>query len=206
MAVFWSAKDPDAAVSLAWAPNLANGDTLAGFAYSVTGAVVDAAEMADDLVGFVISGGTASQTAIIEASATTGYGETLSETIYLPIIAPGSSALSARDLASFALRKVNGIGEVPSDEQAADAIERLQDMLAHWRNTGADVGTPHPLTVNSVIYAPDEHLLAIKNNLILEIADIYGFDPSPFVIKNALQGLASVKNGNVPDDRGTEYF
>lgn len=206
MAIFWSAKAPDAGLSLAWAPNLASGDSLSGFTHSATGVVVEAAELADDLVGFVISGGTAGHTGVIEVTATTTYGETLTETIYLPIVAPGSAAQSVRDIVSFALRKVNGVGEAPSDEQAADAIERLQDMLAHWRNTGADVGTPHPLTANSVVYAPDAYLMAIKNNLILEIADLYGFEPSPFVIKNAIQGIITIKNANVPEYRGTEYF
>lgn len=206
MAIFWSAKPPAAVYTYTWVPDLADGDGIASSSVSASGAVIDSYSIDGDAVSFVMSGGTAGQTATITATVTTTYGETLPETIYLPIVGTGSSAGTVRDIVSFALRKVVGIGEEPSEEQAADALERLTDMLAHWRATGADVGAPSPLTLNTVIYSPDEYLSAIKNNLIVEIADLYGLEVGPRVVRNAAQGLVMVKMRQLPDVRTGTYY
>lgn len=204
MAIFWTAKAPTAVVSYEWTP--APDEVVQSVTSSATGAVIDSYSVQGDTVTFFVSGGTAGKTAQITATAITGQGETLAETIYLPIIATGSAAGTVQDIVSFALRKITGLGETPTAEQASDAVERLQDMLSRWRVTGADVGAPQPLTLTTVVYTPDELLGAIKSNLAVELADLYGFEPSATLRRAAMQGLVALKMRNLPDERTGVYY
>lgn len=206
MALFWSPKPSAATMSFDWTPELADGVTVAITTATMTNATLVSRKSDSQTVTFTISGGTSGQTASLAIVATTSDGQTLSETIYLPIIGPGVLAETVQDIVAFALRKVTGIGETPDADQAADALERLQDMLDYWRLTGADVGAPSPLALTSVVYCPDGYLLAIKYNLILQLADFYGFDVSPVVVQNAAAGLAMVKAHNLPEDRPGVFF
>lgn len=206
MGIFWPAKASGATINLTWEPALAEGDSIASITPTMTGAVLEATDIGDGVVNFVVSGGTTGQTAILSVTITTAAGEDLVETIYLPIIGPGVLAETVQDIVSFALRKVTGIGEDPSADQAGDALERLQDMLDTWRITGADVGAPSPLALTSVVYCPDGYLRAIKNNLIVQLADLYGFDLSPVVVQNARNGLYMIKQAALPEDRPGVYY
>jgi hypothetical protein len=206
MAIFLSAKTPAGVITYTWQAPLMDGDTLTGLTFVETGITVNADDLDGSTAIFLLADGTVGTTGSIAITATTSAGETLSETIYIPIIGPGVLAETVEDIVSFALRKVTGIGEAPDADQAADALERLQDMLDYWRLTGADVGAPSPLALTSVIYCPDGYLIAIKNNLILQLADMYGAQVSPAVAQNARAGLAMVKARNLPDERPGVYY
>jgi hypothetical protein len=206
MAIHWGAKPPTAVYTYTWEPDLAHGDAIATATVSASGAVIDSYSIDGDVVSFVISGGTAGQTGIITASVTTSFGETLPETIYVPIIGTGSTTATVRDIVAFALRKVTGIAEEPDAEQAADALERLSDMLARWRTIGADVGAPSPLTLNTVVYCPDQYIGAINSNLIIELADLYPFEPTAYVVRNAAKGLIAIKWAQLPETRTGVFY
>lgn len=201
MASFWHPKPSTATHSYEWRPELSEGVNLTVTAATMTGATLVSRKTNGNVVTFVVSGGTAGQTASLSITATTSDGQTLSELIYLPIIGPGVLAETVQDIVSFALRKITGIGEDPSADQASDALERLQDMLDTWRITGADVGAPSPLALTSVVYCPDGYLRAIKNNLILQLADLYSYEVSPVVVQNARNGLYMIKHASLPEDR-----
>lgn len=205
MAITWAAKAPGETYTYTWLPPFTDG--LASFTLTSPDVTIESSQIADNAVEAVISGGTAG-TATVTATATSILGEVANETIYLPIRA-STLALSntAHDICAFALRKIFGTGEEPEAEAATDALERLNDMLAAWMGQGADVGAVLPLALSDTMKVSDAFIVAIKNNLILQLADIYGMDVSPVVVANARAGLQLVKSTNLPDDRGAaEYF
>jgi hypothetical protein len=57
-----------------------------------------------------------------------------------------------------------------------------------------------------VIYSPDEYIGAIKNNLLVELADLYGFEVGPYTRRNAMQGLIAIKMAQLPEVRTGTYF
>lgn len=207
MALTWTAKAPGDVYRYTWTPALADGDTLASYTVTESGAVIDAQQQDGDSVILFVSGGTAGTTASFAFTGHTTDGETLTETVYLPIIASTAATDTVHDVCSFALRKVFGLGEEPNADALEDAIERLGDMLAMWRGMGADVGAPAPLVASTVLKCRPEFVAAIKNNLILVLADIYGAEIGPMVAQNARTGLQRVKAANLPVDReGGEFF
>lgn len=164
---------------------------------SASGVTVDSAELDGEDALLTLSGGVAGTIGVITVTVTTG-DETLVETFYVPVQA---STLAFDDTAqavvSFALRKIKGVRGTATAAEAADALERLNMMLAAWKATGADVGAMLPLTLDDRIYCEDAHLWAVKHNLILAIADLYGFEPSAYVQMAARSGLSLVKNSNL---------
>lgn len=87
--------------------------------------------------------------------------------------------MTARDVIQFALRKIAGLGENPSAEQEADALETLNDMLQMWQAGGLDMGATLPLEASTVLSVGDEFLSAIKFNLRLACHNFYGAEISP---------------------------
>jgi hypothetical protein len=198
MALTLSAKDPQEVVRYAWAPALADGDGIASFTLTETGCTIDSEEIVGCEVVFFVSGGAAGTIGSIVATAVTNDGETLEDTLYLPIQA-SSLAFddTAQDIVSFALRKVKGVRGTASAGEASDALERLNQMLAAWRLKGADVGAMLPLALVSRLYCEDAFLDAIKANLVLKLADLYGFQPAPTTIMEARQGIALIMNAKL---------
>jgi hypothetical protein len=205
MALTLAHKDPSEVVRYAWAPALADGDGIASFTLTETGCTITSEEIVGYEIVFFVSGGTAGTIASIVATVVTNDGETLEDTLYLPIQV---SALAfddtAQDIVSFALRKVKGIRGTASAGEAADALERLNQMLAAWKVTGADVGAMLPLTLVSRLYCEDAFLDAIKANLVLKLADLYGFQPAPTTVLEARQGLSLIKNARLSEDTVSE--
>jgi hypothetical protein len=202
MAHFLALKAPAEVVERTWRVPTGHGDSPESASVSASGVTVDTYEINGcGEVALTLSGGSAGETGAITATITTSYGNTLTETLYIPIASADSTASTVRDIVSFALRKVAGLAEEPTAEQAEDARERLADMLEEWRATGADIGATRPLTLNTVLYCPESYLSAVKNNLIVALSDIYGLEVSPFVMRKALAGLAHIKMANLPDDR-----
>lgn len=207
MAIFLSAKAPSDVYRYTWSPSLADGDTIASFALSASGVTVDSQAFDPDGVIILLSGGTAGQTATITASADTVEGETLTETLYLPIIASTAQiADSARSYINFALRRIIGVGETPSADELDDALERLSAMITEWRESGADIGAPFPLTADTIIYCPDYAASALRYNLLVDCASVYGQPVTQMEMMRAMRGLQLVKNRNLPEDRPDVYY
>lgn len=173
---------------------------VASVSLSATGITATATVEGDEVV-FDLSGGTAGTTGVIAATFTMHTGETLVDTFYVPIVAPGATGMTVRDVCEFALRKVYGKDETPEASALTDAIERLDDMLREWAVTGADVGATFPLTENTVIYCKPAYQSAIKHNLILCVAEFYDMPLTPYVVEKARRGLQLVKSDNLPDAR-----
>ncbi len=206
MAEFLALKAPGEVVQRRWTVPVDCDDGALSVVLTPTGVtVVSNSFEGNDLV-LKLSGGTAAQTGTIAAVITTSRGRTLNETLYIPVASAASTAETVRAVCGFALRKVTGIAEDPDSDQAEDARERLQDMLELWRASGADVGATRPLTLDTVIYCPESFISAIKNNLILQLIDMYPQDVSPVVVKNASAGLAHIRQHNLSDCRKDTYF
>jgi len=208
MAQSWAAKAPTEVVERRWAVPVGDGDGLSSFARSASGVAIDSYSTEGDDAVLVLSAGTDGTTASITLTATTSRGKTLVETFYLPIqVSTVAIGNTVRDVCDFALRKIVGNGVDPDDTELTDARERLTDMLAAWKAQGADVGVPLPLANGDTLDCPDEFVSAIKNNLILELADLYdGYVPSPRVVSNAMRGLQMVKSTLLSKDRAPAVY
>jgi hypothetical protein len=207
MALTWTAKAPGAVYRYSWTPALADGDGLASYTVSASGATIDSEALDGEAVVLFVSGGTAATTATFTFTAVSDQGEEFSEKVYLPIVAPDATGMTVRDVCEFALRKVYGKDETPEASALSDARERLDDMLRAWGWTGADVGASFPLADASVLYVRPEFQQAIKANLILEIADLYDLPISIKTAQNALRGMQLIKSANLSDERpGPVYY
>lgn len=207
MAQHFEAKGAAEVVTRRFAVPVAKGDAVSGLSQTASGVTVDSAENEADELVFVLSGGTAGATGAITATVTTDQGETLVFQFYIPVIAPNATGMTVRDVCEFALRKVYGKDETPEASAMSDAVERLDDMLRVWAATGADVGASFPLSENAVIYCKPEYQGAIKNNLIVQIADLYDLPIGAIVVENARRGLQLIKSDNLPADRGgADYY
>lgn len=207
MALFWTAKAASDIYRYTWSPALAAGDSLSAYTLTATGAVVDYEVMDGQGVLVVVSGGTAGQTAEFAFSADTTQGETLTETVYLPIIA--STAIiadTARDYVHFALRKVTGLRGSVTAAELDDALERLNAIVASWRATGGEIGAPFPITANSVIYCPDYAVSALRHALLIECLPLYGMEPTQIEYETYRRGLQLVKQKNLPEVREAAFF
>lgn len=207
MALTWTAKAPGAVYRYSWTPPLAQGDGLASYTASASGATIGSQSLESEAVVLFVSGGSAGTTATFTLTAVSDRGEKFSETIYLPIVSPDATGMTVRDVCEFALRKVYGKDETPEASAMSDAVERLDDMLRAWGWTGADVGASFPLAEASVLYVRPEFQQAIKANLILEIADLYDLPISIKTAQNAVRGMQLIKSANLSDERpGPVYY
>ena len=89
MALTWTAKAPGAVYRYSWTPALADGDGLAGYTVSASGATIDSEALDGDAVVLFVSGGTAATTAtftftglaagnyVIAEELPTGWSQTL---------------------------------------------------------------------------------------------------------------------------------
>lgn len=207
MAKFFEAKTASGVKTYSFAPDVVDGDSIESFTPTASGVSVDASEQLGETIQFTLSGGTAGQTGSLSVSVVTVGGETLNETIYIPIIDSAAQiAATARDYIGFALRKVAGVGSIVEAEELDDALERLSALIAEWRECGADIGAPFPLTANSVIYCPDWAAPALRYNLLIDCASLYGEAPTPMELERARRGVQLVKSKGLPDQRESEFF
>lgn len=201
---FLKAKRPADVVERRYTPETIY--SLQSVTTSASGVTVDSAEIDADDVVLTLSGGTAGETASVVVIVETSH-ETIEATFYVPIVASAAQiANTARDYCTFALRKIVGIGEDAEAEELADAIDILNGLVARWRETGADIGSPFPIEANTVIYCPDYAATALRYNLLVECAPLYGYEPTAMEYDQARRGLQLVKHKNLPDIRETEYF
>lgn len=204
MALYLSAKAPDAIYRYTWEVPVADGDSVSSASATVDSgtATVNDYEVVGNGVVLVLGGGAAGEVTVILAEAVTSDGETITETIYLPIRSSEQAfSTTAADVVAFALRKVAGIGENADADEASDALERLNDMIAMWRIDGIDLGLPLPLLSATVLYLDDAYVLGLKYNLIIALADLYDFQPSPFVVRMADESKDRIRTAlfSIPD-------
>lgn len=201
MAQTWQPKAPTEVVERRWTVPVDSDDGLASFTTSVAGVTLDSSETQGDDAVFYISAGTNGTIGSITITATTSQSRVLVETFYIPVqVSTLAFDDTANDIVSFALRKVKGVRGTATATEAADALERLNMMLAAWKVQGADVGAMLPLDLTDRLYCEDAFLDAIKANLVLKLADLYGFQPAPTTVLEARQGLALIKNAQLSRD------
>lgn len=208
MAVHFSAKPAGATQVYTWIPDLADGDSISSYTLTPTTITVISSEDQGDSIEMFLSGGSAGNVYPIAAEVETDDGESLRETLYLPVFGPGNAfSDTAEDVVNFALKPITGLNDAPETVELNDGLEWLNGMLASWRETGADVGIALPLVAASVMYCSDAHLLAIKNNLRVFLAEQYGRQVAPATLTMAVKGLQQIKWANLPNDRAQgDYF
>jgi hypothetical protein len=208
MAVHLSAKPAAATQLYTWAPALLDGDTISDFTLTPTTVGIVGEKSQGGEISFFVSGGSSGTVYQILAEVETGSGESLTETLYIPVFGPGNAfSDTAQDVIRFALRPVTGLSDTPESAELDDGLEWLNAMLASWRTQGADVGVALPLALSSVLYIADEYVMAVKTNLRLLLAEQYGRQVAPTTAALAMRGLQQIKFANLPEDRaGAEYF
>lgn len=210
MALKLAPKGPGGTIRYSWEPPILSDDALQSATLTVTSGTVaiDSYSIAGDVVSFFASGGADGETTVISASAVTAQGETLTETLYIPVLAK-AFALSntVRDVCNFALRPIAGLGATPTADELADAQEHLDDMLAEWNETGADLGVKLPTTASDTLLVSDAALSAIKHNLRVRLSETYGQPVTQQTYMAAMRGIQQVKTFLLPDERdGVEYY
>ena len=207
MADYLASKVTTEVVRREWTVPVDADDAPASVSLSASGVTVDANEFIGNDLVLTLSGGTAAATGSIVATITTDQGRVLVETLYIPIVQSAAQiANTARDYVGFALRKITGNGEDPSASELSDALERLNAMVAEWRAGGADIGAAFPLVAGTVIYCPDWAVSALRYNLLIECAPLYGAEPSAIDYDRARRGLQLIKHKNLPDARKVEFY
>lgn len=204
MATSWPAKAPTEVRDYLWTPSP---DLALDSATPVvtTGTATISAQVAGDTVTLTVTGGAAGVVQVFTVTATAG-DQTFVETFYLPVeTSTNRLGYTARDACLFALRKVFGNGETPDADALADALERLNDMLAMWRATGADLGLPAPLLEATVLNVNDGAYTGIKANLRNAVHEFYGVALSASDVLDARSGLAAIKNSMITH-RAPAYF
>lgn len=196
MALSWSPKAPTEVREYLWTPLPDTGIDSAS-AVVTTGTATISSTIAGDTVTWKVTGGSAGVVQVFTLTATAG-NETLTETVYLPIeLSTNRLGYTVRDVCLFALRKITGNGEDPTADELADAIERLNDMVALWRATGADLGLDQPLVEADVLYIADSEYSALKFNLRNALHEYYGEPLTQMQVMEARQALAVVKNNRI---------
>lgn len=204
MALTWTAKAPAAVRKYEWAPSPDTAlDTVSVVVTS--GTVTVTGEVKGDTAVFTATGGSAGVVQVLTVTATSG-DETFSDTVYLPIEATTNRlGYTVRDICLFALRKIAGVGETPDADELADAVERLNDRVALWRRTGADIGVDLPLVEGDTLNIADHAYLALKLQLRNELHEFYGTPLTQSDVMDARAALAVVKNSFIVH-RAPGYF
>ena len=208
MAIQWDAKAPGEVAEREWAVPVPEGDSVTSYTATISGATKDSDSREADTILVKVSAGTDGATATVTLTATTAQGLVFNETAYLPIRAtPLVLSNTVRDVCNFALRPIVGLGATPTADELADAQEHLDDMLAEWSETGADLGVKLPTTASDTLYVPDAALSAIKHNLRVRLSETYGQPVTQQTYMAAMRGIQQVKMALLPDERdGVEYY
>lgn len=208
MAVFLASKAPTEVVERRWVIPVDADDSPASAALADSGVTVDADSFEGNELVLTLSAGTAAATGSVVATITTAQGRILVETLYIPVVASAAQiAATARDYCYFALRKITGNGVDPTANELADALERLNAIVAALREGGADIGCAFPIVAATVIYCPDWAVAALRYNLLLDCYSSYEASPSAVDVMRAQQGLQLVKHKSLPAERtGAVFF
>lgn len=209
MALNLAPKAPTGVVRYSWRPPILSGDIIESATLTVTtGAVtITGYEIDDHAVNFFASGGALDETAIIAATVTTAEGETLTDTLYLPIRTTANAlGVLVADVLSYALRPIVGLAGAPTAAEQDDARENLDLMLTEWAESGANLGVRLPTQEADVLYVPDGYAGAIKANLRVRLCELYGKPLTAMDVRAARRGEILVKFNNLPEDRAGVYL
>jgi hypothetical protein len=104
------------------------------------------------------------------------------------------TAQAASQVIADALLAINVIrdGETPSAAQQAQAIRRLNQMMALWEGEGRNIGYIPVGTVTDVLTVPDAAILGIVNNLAIHMAPSFGASVPAEIVALAQMGLATI--------------
>jgi hypothetical protein len=102
--------------------------------------------------------------------------------------------MTGLDFVRRAMRSIGVLqqGEVPSAQEASDALGTLNDMLQAWRLDGIDLEF-EDLTLTSFVPLAREDTRAIRYCLALELAGEFGMTPGQGVLKYAAEGLQQMR-------------
>ena len=209
MALNLASKAPTGVLRYSWTPPALPGDAVSGATLVRTSGTVaiDSYGLDGDSVYFFASGGTLGETTVITATATTSEGETLVETLYLPVRTTSNAfSYTVADVLRYALRPIVGIGATPTADEFEDARENLDDMLASWAERGAALGVRLPTVTADVLYIPDALITAVKANLRVRLCELYSRPITSVDAMNARSGMILVTHRNLPEDRPGVYF
>lgn len=204
MALFWQAKAPASVEERVW--KIAD---VSSASFTVSpGTATLSHEIEGDGVTVTVTGGAAGVVQVITASAVLGSGETISETIYIPIRdAATLLGNTVYDVCAFALRKIAGIGETADADELSVAVEIFNDMVAEWRGAGADVGIAKELASTDDLIVRDEFIAPIKYNLTVRLAEEFDRPLTPVLVENARRGMQLIKNSLLSRDVAkAEYY
>jgi len=186
---------------------LITGDGIASITVAASGVTVTDSEEVGDNVQLSVSGGSAASTGTITLTVTTDNAETLEFTVYVPVIATAAQiADTAAEYIGFALRRVVGIGNTATSDETADALERLNALVTMWRAGGAEIGATTPLVSGTVIYCPDYAASALRYNLLVDCAPLYGLEITQQEYMAANRGRQLVLHKNLPQERKVEFY
>ena len=207
MPIQWKAKAAGEVIQREWDVPVYDGDSVTSFTASIDGATLDSSDRSGDKITFTISAGTNGATAIATLTASTINGLTYNETAYLPIRqTPNDFSYNVGQVLSYALRPIVGLGAVATAEEQEDARENLDDMLAEWANSGADMGVKLPTASSDTLYVSDSFISAIKNSLRVRVCGLYGKPVDQTTYMAAMRGAQQIKAALLPDKRKAEYF
>ncbi len=87
--------------------------------------------------------------------------------------------MNLTDFVTDALRRATIVGQTatPSAEQGADALTKLNDVMASLRGDGIDLGYNPKATTAESIQIPLEHVLSVKCMLVVAVCNGYGIEP-----------------------------
>jgi hypothetical protein len=96
------------------------------------------------------------------------------------------------ELVTGSLRRAGIIGESedPSAEEGADAVTRLNDMIAGMAEDGIDLGWNPKATTADTVVLPLGHVGTIKAMLAVLLADEYGTEVSQVTAMESRDGYA----------------
>lgn len=166
MAQTWLKKAPSEVVERRWTVPLADGDAISSVSTSATGVTVDGDDYQLDEAIVTLSAGSAGVKATVTVTVSTVDGNTHVETFFIAIRASTAAfGTTVRDVVSFALRKILGVGVSAESEELDDGVELFNGMIALWRINGMDIGVAKELAASDTIDVPDEFILPIKYSL-----------------------------------------
>lgn len=105
------------------------------------------------------------------------------------------------DIVTGSLRQIGIIGETktPSAEQGADAVTRLNDLMASMEEDEIYLGWNPKSTTADTVVLPLGHVETIKALLAVILAGSYGVEPPAITVVNANQGYKRLLRGAIQD-------
>lgn len=91
------------------------------------------------------------------------------------------------------LIKIVDAGEAATGEDAATAIEALNDMVGRWEANGLSMGWTPVSLPGDVLPAPDESHEALAYNLALRLSSEYGSEVDQLMAQRASESLAELR-------------